>query len=90
MDAALRRQVRQRAHDRCEYCLTRQEDDPLFPFHIEHIRPRQHEGSDDLQNLALACYHCNRHKGPNLTAIDADNHHGPAPIRMAIRPVRRA
>jgi hypothetical protein len=72
MDASVRRQVRQRAGDRCEYCLLRQEDDPFYPFHIEHILPRQHGGPDHPDNLALACYHCNRHKGPNLAAIDPE------------------
>jgi hypothetical protein len=39
-------------------------------FHVEHIIARQHGGSDDLSNLALACDRCNLHKGPNLAAID--------------------
>jgi hypothetical protein len=39
-------------------------------FHVEHIIARQHEGSDDPSNLALACDRCNLYKGPNLTAID--------------------
>jgi hypothetical protein len=72
MDAALRRLVRERATDRCEYCRVRQEDDALFSFHIEHIIARQHGGLDDEANLALACYHCNRHKGPNLAALDPE------------------
>jgi HNH endonuclease len=38
--------------------------------HIEHIVARQHGGSDDRDNLALACDRCNLHKGPNLTGID--------------------
>ena len=25
---------------------------------------------DELENLALACQHCNLHKGPNLSGID--------------------
>ena len=52
MDAATRRAVRQRAGNRCEYCRVRQEDDPLFTFHMEHITPRQHGGGDALSNLA--------------------------------------
>lgn len=72
MDAATRRAVRERAGNLCEYCRVRQEDDPLFTFHVEHIVPRQHDGSDVTMNLALACYHCNRHKGPNLTALDPE------------------
>jgi hypothetical protein len=39
-------------------------------FHVDHIVARQHGGATDLGNLALACLHCNRHKGPNLTGID--------------------
>jgi hypothetical protein len=70
MDAARRRRIRQRAGNCCEYCRVRQEDDAFFSFHTEHILPRQHGGTDDLANLALACYHCNRHKGPNLAALD--------------------
>ena len=42
------------------------------PFHIEHIRPRQHGGTDDPENLDLSCHHCNLHKGPNLTGIDPE------------------
>ena len=41
-------------------------------FHVDHIIPKQHGGSDDPSNLALACYHCNLRKGPNLTGIDPD------------------
>ena len=47
-------------------------DAPSLRFHVEHIKARQHGGSDDPNNLALACGHCNRHKGPNLTGIDPE------------------
>jgi hypothetical protein len=40
------------------------------PHQIEHIVARQHGGSDDTENLALACHRCNLHKGPNLSGID--------------------
>ena len=43
---------------------------PLFTFHIEHIRAKQHGGTDDLTNLVLACNRCNRAKGPNLSSVD--------------------
>ena len=69
MDAALREFVRKRAGDRCEYCLLPQEVSELH-FHIEHIIPRQHGGTDDRENLALACPDCNLVKGPNLTGIE--------------------
>jgi 5-methylcytosine-specific restriction endonuclease McrA len=70
MDAATRGQVRSRAENRCEYCRLLQDALPVATFHIEHITPKQHGGTDDLSNLALACFHCNQHKGPNLAGID--------------------
>jgi hypothetical protein len=69
MDAKLRQSVRRRANNCCEYCVLRQELEPL-PFHIEHIVPRQHRGKDSADNLALACHHCNLHKGTNLSGLD--------------------
>jgi 5-methylcytosine-specific restriction endonuclease McrA len=72
MDAATRLLVRQRADDRCEYCRFPQEHAETR-HHVEHIRARQHQGSDDPENLALACIHCNSHKGPNLTGIDLES-----------------
>jgi 5-methylcytosine-specific restriction endonuclease McrA len=71
MDNALRRFVRQRANGHCEYCRLAQESEPL-PFHVEHIIARQHEGGDSAENLAVACNHCNLHKGPNLSGIDPE------------------
>ena len=70
MTEAARAFVRQRAANRCEYCRLHQDDSPLAALHLEHIRPRQHGGSDDESNLCLACIDCNLHKGPNLTGID--------------------
>ncbi len=69
MDARLRQLVRQRAGDRCEYCDLRQDQEPLA-FHVEHILSRQHGGKDTAENLALACHHCNLHKGTNLSGLD--------------------
>src|SRR5260370_33397835 len=63
--------VRRRALDRCEYCHIPQ---VAFrrPFHIEHIVARQPGGGTELDNLALACWLCDRKKGPNLTGIDPE------------------
>ena len=69
MDSATKEFVRQRASGRCEYCLLRQEHCQLT-HHVEHIIAKQHGGSDDANNLALACHRCNLRKGPNLTGID--------------------
>jgi 5-methylcytosine-specific restriction endonuclease McrA len=62
----------ERAQNACEYCCLHQEDSPLATLHIEHIIPKFHGGSDDIDNLALACIDCNLHKGTNLTGIDPE------------------
>ena len=72
IDAATKRLVRARAGDICEYCHIAQSSE-LFRHHIEHIIPKQHHGTDHSDNLALACYYCNGHKGTNLTAYDPEN-----------------
>jgi hypothetical protein len=70
MDAETRNAVRRRANNRCEYCARRQDESPLTPLQIEHIIPRKHHGSDDLENLALACTNCNLYKGSNIAGYD--------------------
>ena len=72
IDAAIQRLVRRRAGNRCEYCGLSQSAAPIASFHIEHVIAKQHGGEDDQSNLALACYHCNLHKGPNLAGIDRE------------------
>jgi D-arabinose 1-dehydrogenase-like Zn-dependent alcohol dehydrogenase len=69
MDGTTRDLVRRRASDRCEYCRLHQGHSNLR-HHVEHIVAKQHGGSDDEYNLALACHRCNLHKGPNLTGVD--------------------
>ena len=65
----VRRLVRQRALDSCEYCGLAQSSFPLVAFHVEHVVAKQHQGSDELENLCLACHWCNLFKGPNLSTI---------------------
>ncbi|MBE0544674.1 MAG: HNH endonuclease [Verrucomicrobia bacterium] len=69
MDAELRRLVWNRASGRCEYCRMRQQFDEVT-FQIEHVTPRKHHGADHPNNLALACFACNNHKGTNLSGLD--------------------
>jgi 5-methylcytosine-specific restriction endonuclease McrA len=69
-DSKTRDLVRRLANNRCEYCLLRQEQSDLT-HHTEHIVAKQHGGSDEPANLALACHRCNLRKGPNLTGIDS-------------------
>ena len=71
MDARTREFVRARSGDRSEYCLRRQEQTELS-HHVEPIIAKQHGGSDDPENLALACNRCNVCKCPNLTGIDVE------------------
>jgi 5-methylcytosine-specific restriction endonuclease McrA len=56
MDSATRSLVRQRAGNRCEYCLIYQAHYEST-LHVEHIVSRQRRGTDDPENLALACNH---------------------------------
>jgi len=72
VNASLIRQVGRRAAGRCEYCHLPSEFFPLT-FHVDHITPRQHGGVAELDNLAWACLHCNRHKGPDLAGLDPLN-----------------
>jgi HNH endonuclease len=68
-----RRDVRLAAGFRCEYCQMHEAWEPFFSYHTEHIIARQHGGTDDRSNLALACHHCNLIKGPNLSSLDPDS-----------------
>jgi hypothetical protein len=65
----LARTVRDRAGGRCEYCRIPQSALPL-PFQIDHIIAEQHGGKTVVDNLALACPHCNRYKRPNIAGLD--------------------
>lgn len=69
MDLKRRTVVMVRAGYRCEYCRLHQDDAGPFSLHIEHIIPKQHGGTDDLDNLCLACAECNWAKGPNLAGL---------------------
>jgi hypothetical protein len=65
-------QVRALAGDTCEYCRLPQSASRLR-FVLDHIVARQHGGQRVLQNLALCCGRCNRHKGPNISGIDPES-----------------
>lgn len=67
----MRAAVHERAAGRCEYCLVSDED-VLIPHEPDHVVAGQHGGATSLENLALACFHCNRLKGPNLASVDPE------------------
>jgi HNH endonuclease len=69
MDRPTREFVWRRASGVCEYCRMPQRHDPL-PFQVDHIISLKHAGADDSDNLALACFPCNNHKGPNIAGFD--------------------
>lgn len=65
----IRRRVRERAGDRCGYCLSPQHL-VYGLLEIEHIIPRARGGSSDENNLCLACNLCNNFKGIQTEATD--------------------
>jgi hypothetical protein len=67
--AALRREVIERAGNRCEYCRL-QAEIAFYPHEVDHIIAEKHGGTTDIDNLAFACWRCNRHKGTDLTSFD--------------------
>jgi len=67
--AVMRRQVWERANAACEYCQIPQDFDPAT-FEVDHVIPEKMNGATEPDNLALACFKCNNHKGPNIAAID--------------------
>jgi len=68
--AALRREVRERAEERCEYCLL-SESQAVLPHEPDHLIALKHGGRTTSENLALACFECNRFKGSDIASIDA-------------------
>jgi hypothetical protein len=53
----------------CEYCHTAEAWQYVL-FTVDHIVPLVEGGADREDNLALACFHCNRQKGMRETALD--------------------
>ena len=69
ISAALRREVRERARERCEYCLLA-ESQVFDPHEPDHLIALQHGSETSSANLALACFDCNRLKGTNIASLD--------------------
>ncbi len=66
-----RNRIAERAGRRCEYCLLH-ENVSAKHHEPDHIVPRKHSGSDNDDNLAWACFHCNRHKASEVGAFDIE------------------
>ena len=71
ISAALRQRVAEAAQFRCGYCQTSQHIiGPLLE--IDHIVPEAKGGTNDEENLFLACPMCNSHNGARQKAIDPE------------------
>lgn len=66
---ATRQRVRQRAGNRCEYCLSHQ-DYVMGILQVDHVIPRAKGGADIEDNLCLACELCNQYKWTKTEGID--------------------
>lgn len=72
ISAALRQRVTAAARFRCGYCLTSQQIiGPLLE--IDHIIPEAKGGTNDEENLFLACPMCNSHKAARQEATDPES-----------------
>uniref|UniRef100_A0A7C2P1L8 HNH endonuclease n=1 Tax=Schlesneria paludicola TaxID=360056 RepID=A0A7C2P1L8_9PLAN len=69
VSAATRRAVRQRAKGLCEYCHA-DERWQFVRFTVDHVTPQSAGGSDDAENLALACRNCNKRRSNRCEATD--------------------
>lgn len=69
VSADSREKVMARANHCCEYCLSQDKYSPNL-FTIDHITPEDLGGGNDPDNLAYACFLCNRFKSNKSTGFD--------------------
>jgi 5-methylcytosine-specific restriction endonuclease McrA len=69
ISSEIRDRVRSDANNQCGYCLSQQKY-VLGILEIDHIIPKAAGGSDDEENLWLACRLCNSYKGTQTQAED--------------------
>lgn len=65
---SLRRAVIARANGCCEYCGKPQVT--FFAHEVDHVIAQKHRGKTTLDNLAFACFECNRYKGSDIASLD--------------------
>ena len=78
--------VRERAKYLCEYCHAL-EILSANRLTIDHIVPRSLGGSDDIDNLALACRRCNERRYNFVAGIDPETQAIIVPIGFANVPI---
>ena len=74
LSVELDRQVRQMAQNRCGYCLSPQHL-VMARLEIEHVIPLAKGGTDEAENLWLACPLCNGHKSDKIEGRDPETGH---------------
>lgn len=67
----LRHKIREKADRLYEYCHT-SELWQYVRFTIDHIIPLSKGGTDEMENLCLACFHCNRRKSNKTDGFDPE------------------
>jgi len=68
----IRNLVFERAKFTCEYCFSL-EQYSSSPFNVEHIIPLSKSGTNDIENLALACHGCNLYKYNKMFGFDEES-----------------
>jgi len=68
---ALRQQIEARANFCCEYCSLPAAVS-FYAHEVDHVIALKHGGQTQSDNLAYACWRCNRHKGTDLGSFDPE------------------
>jgi hypothetical protein len=72
LSETIRQKVKERAENRCEYCLSHQ-DYIMGRLQIDHIQPVAKGGEDTENNLCLACELCNQYKWTQTEDLDSQS-----------------
>lgn len=79
--------LRERDGDECTWCCKPMIDAPILPgedcsahMTLEHILPASLGGSNDIANLALACFSCNNARGPAIDFQPLPSEHDQAVV----------
>ena len=66
---SLRRLVPERSGYCCEYCQI-SADVTFYAHEVDHVIALKHGSETIAENLAYACWRCNRYKGTDLGSFD--------------------
>ncbi|MBI4785003.1 MAG: HNH endonuclease [Oscillatoriophycideae cyanobacterium NC_groundwater_1537_Pr4_S-0.65um_50_18] len=69
----VKRAIRERANYVCEYCHS-SERLSANRFTADHVIPKSLGGSDEIDNLALACRRCNERRYNFVAGVDPETH----------------